>query len=135
MMKLKSLTALGAFVCFGATLCAQERTLSHSSLEGPWMLQSLTMEGKEVPATGYMLFHGDHYTFITNMERPSLVPETGRKPLDQLSESEKDLFVEAFRSMTAAAGSYSIQGDQIAYVMEVVQVELRSANPGLTGIV
>lgn len=78
-------------ICFTVTLQAQD-LLTPSSLQGTWKLVSLTIEGKDIPATGYLIFEGRHYSFITNLERPALTREIGRKPLDQLAEAEKNLF-------------------------------------------
>lgn len=110
-------------VCMGVAVALQVQTtlLTPSSLEGTWKLRSLSLDGKDTPATGYMIFHGNHYAFITNMERPKLTAEISRKTVGRLSEAEKDLYVEAFRSLTAAAGSYTLEGDQIVYLMEVVR--------------
>lgn len=116
----RRLAVIIAGLCFTFPVYGQE-ALTPTALEGAWILQSLTMDGEEVPATGYMFFSGRHYSFITNMYRPSLTRESGRRPLEELRESEKDLFVEAFRSLTAAAGLYIIEGEEIAYVMEVVR--------------
>ena len=110
-----------ACLCFCLTLCAQT-PLTPSALEGAWKLRSLSMDGKKTSATGYMLFHGNYYSFITNMERPKLTAEISRKPGRELTEAEKDMHIETFRSMTASAGSYSIEGDQIVYHQEVTRL-------------
>jgi hypothetical protein len=74
-----------------------------------------------------MIFQGDHYSFVTSRERPMIPAGSGDKPPAQLSPEEVRAYVEAFRNMTSAAGPYSIKGDEIVYVMEVVRT------PNLTG--
>lgn len=115
--------ALALSACTGAA----RNTLSPAYLEGAWKLTQQTWDGEDVPSTGYMFFHGRYYSFLTNTPRPDLPREAARKGPSEMTETEKDLVVEAFHSMTAAAGTYLIDGDQISYVMEVVR------SPHLTG--
>jgi hypothetical protein len=81
-----------------------------------------SLDGKPVTATGYMLFSGDRYSFITNTERPKITREASGKPVGQMTEEEKSLNIEALRSMAASAGSYSIEGERIDYHPEVTRM-------------
>lgn len=120
MARASTAVLISACICFGTSLHSQG-SLATSALEGAWKLRSLSIDGKDTPATGYMIFHGNHYAFVTNRERPKLTAEISRKPTAQLSEAEKNIYVEAFRSMTAAAGPYAVEGDTIVYLMEVAR--------------
>ena len=98
-----------------------QHALSPADLQGTWKLVSLTYDGQAQKATGDMIFQGGHYTFVTNRERPRLPAGVGDKTPAQLNPEEVHAYVEAFRNMTAAAGPFSIRGDEILHVMEVVR--------------
>jgi glyoxylase-like metal-dependent hydrolase (beta-lactamase superfamily II) len=103
-------------------LPAQERAApTPEQLQGSWKLVSLTYDGEPQTAIGYMLFAGDRYAFVTTRQRPPLTREVNDKAVDQLTSDEKDLYVQAYRSMTAAAGPYSIEKGEILYSREVVR--------------
>jgi hypothetical protein len=99
----------------------QNHALSAADLQGTWKLVSLTYDGQAQKATGYMIFQGGHYTFVTNRERPRLPAGVGDKPPAQLNAEEVHAYVEAFRNMTAAAGPFTVKGEEVVYVMEVVR--------------
>jgi hypothetical protein len=103
-----------------AALAAQH-TLAAADLQGAWKLVSLTYDGAPQPATGYMIFQGDHYSFVTSRERPKIPAGAGDKTPAALTAAENSAYVEAFRNMTAAAGPFSVTGDEVVYVMEVVR--------------
>jgi hypothetical protein len=109
------------FASFTAPAFAQQQPVTPAALEGAWKLTSLSYDGKPQPATGYIVFHGSHYSYVTNRERPKLPNGVGTKPPEQLTAEENRAYVEAFRQMTAAAGRFSIEKDEIALVMEVVR--------------
>jgi Lipocalin-like domain len=100
---------------------AQQHTPTTAELQGTWKLVSLTFDGQPQKASGYMIFQGGSYSFITSRERPRIPAGAGEKPPAQLTPEEVGAYVEAFRNMTAAAGPFSIKGDEILYVMEVVR--------------
>ena len=102
------------------SLVAQQSVTS-AALQGTWALRSLSYDGVPQTATGYMIFQGSHYSFLTNRTRENLTPGIGAKSLEELTEQEKQLYINAFRNMTAAAGPFTVEGDQIVYVMEVVR--------------
>ena len=104
-----------------------QQTPTAADLQGTWKLVSLSFDGQPQKATGYIVFHGGHYSFITNRVRPTIPNGAGDKPPSQLNAEEVNAYVEAFRNMTAAAGPYSTKGDEILLVMEVVRT------PNLTG--
>jgi hypothetical protein len=108
-------------VVMSAVPASAQHALSAADLQGAWKLVSLTYDGAPQPATGYMIFQGDHYSFVTNRERPKIPAGAGDKPPAALTAAESSAYVEAFRNMTAAAGPFSIKGDEVVYVMEVVR--------------
>lgn len=108
-------------ICASAAL-AQQRPPTPSELQGAWKLTSLTRDGQSRPASGYLLFDGNHYTYLTTRERPDLAEEVGRKSLEQLTDAEKVQYVELFRSMTAGAGTYTIENGEIVFVFEVARL-------------
>ena len=97
--------ALGASRTQGSA--PQNHALSPADLQSTWKLVSLTYDGQPQKATGYMVFQGGHYSFVTNRERPRLPAGAGDKPPAQLNPEEVRAYVEAFRNMTAAAGPFS----------------------------
>jgi hypothetical protein len=98
-----------------------QTALSAQALQGAWKLVSLTYDGQPQKASGYLVFQGEYYTFVTSRERPRLPAGVGDKTPAQLEPEEVHAYVEAFRNMTAAAGPFSIRGDEILHVMEVVR--------------
>lgn len=110
---------------FAALLAAApasaQQTPTAADLQGAWKLVSLSFDGQPQKASGYIVFQGGHYSFITNRERPAIPGGAGDKPPSQLNAAEVTAYVEAFRNMTAAAGPFSIKGDEILLVMEVVR--------------
>ncbi len=104
-----------------ATPSFAQQTPTAADLQGAWKLVSLTFDGQPQKASGYIVFQGGHYSFITNRERPAIPAGAGDKPPAQLNADEVNAYVQAFRNMTAAAGPYSIKGDEILLVMEVVR--------------
>lgn len=121
-MPARSLTIMLFATFFLASGLRAQTPVSAAALQGAWKLKSMTMSGKSTPATGYMLFAGDHYSFITNTERPKMSRETSSKPFAQMTEQEKEMQVESMRSMTASAGSFTIVGDEIHYYQEVTRL-------------
>ena len=119
-MILLAIVPLALAAASGAPVRAQH-ALSAADLQGTWKLVSLTFDGQPQKATGYMVFQGGHYSFITNRERPRLPAGVGDKPPAQLNAGEVRAYVEAFRNMTAAAGPFSVKGEEVVYVMEVVR--------------
>jgi opacity protein-like surface antigen len=116
----KSLCCAAVLLCLGAAAAAQP-ALTQPVLQGTWTLKSVSYDGVPQTATGYMMFSGGHYSYVTNRSRRELTPGIGGKTPDALSEEEKRLYVEAFRNMTAAAGPFRIEGDEIVYVFDVVR--------------
>jgi hypothetical protein len=105
-----------------------QSALTSSALQGMWKLTSLSIGGSDQPTSGYMIFAGDRYLFVTTRgQRPTMSEGMSRKPPAELTDAEKTAYVEAFRTMTASAGPFSIVGDEIDYVREVVR------SPNLTG--
>ena len=98
-----------------------QQTPTTADLQGTWKLVSLTFDGQQQKATGYMIFQGTNFSFITSRERPRIPAGAGEKPPAQLNTEEVRAYVEAFRNMTAAAGAFSIKGDEILYVMEIAR--------------
>jgi hypothetical protein len=98
-----------------------QHSLTTADLQGTWKLVSLSFDGQPQKATGYMVFQGEHFSFITSRERPRVPAGAGEKPPAQLNAEEVRAYVEAFRNMTAAAGPFSIKGDEVLYVMEVAR--------------
>ena len=110
-------------VCLALAQAAvgQVQRVTPAALEGAWKLQSLSYDGEKQEAIGYMLFHGSYYSFVTTRKRPNLTSETSRKSMKEMTDAEKNLVVEAYNSMTAAAGTYAIDGDDISYLREAVR--------------
>jgi hypothetical protein len=107
---------------------AAPAALTPAALQGMWKLTSLSMDGREQPTSGYMVFMGERYLFVTTRgDRPTMGEGMSRKAPDQLTDAEKTAYVEAFRTMTASAGPFSIVGTEIHYLREVVR------SPNLTG--
>lgn len=104
-----------------AALAQEHPAPTREQLQGSWKLVSLSYDGKPQAAAGYMLFAGDRYAFVTTRERPPLTREVNDKTVDQLTSEEKDLYVQAYRSMTAAAGPCTIEKGEILYMREVVR--------------
>jgi hypothetical protein len=98
-----------------------QKTPTAAELQGTWRLVSLSFDGQPQKATGYMIFQGENYSFITNRERPRIPAGAGEKDPGKLNAEEIRAYVEAFRNMTAASGPFSLKGDEIVYVMEVVR--------------
>jgi hypothetical protein len=98
-----------------------QQTPTAADLQGTWTLVSLSFDGQPQKASGYIIFQGGHYSFITNRERPTIPAGAGDKAPSQLTADEVNAYVQAFRNMTAAAGPYTIKGDEILLVMEVVR--------------
>jgi hypothetical protein len=105
-------------LCLGFSLnLVAQNPLALSDLEGAWKLESWTDDGKKVPATGYMLFHGSYYSFVTNVSpRPDRL---SRKPFPEMTEAEKEAYVTAFNTVHASAGTTSLAGDMLSYTQEV----------------
>lgn len=116
-------TLMAVTLCgsIAAPALAQHPPVTAAQLQGAWKLVSLTYDGKPQKATGYIVFNGDYYTFITNRERPNLPPNVGQKPPEQLTPEENRAYVMAFRQMTAAGGPFTIKGDEVLLTMEVVR--------------
>jgi hypothetical protein len=113
---------LAVAVCSGMVAAAQEHTApTPADLQGAWKLASLSYDGKPQQAIGYMLFAGDRYAFVTTRERPTLTREITAKKREELTSAEKDLYVQAYESMTAAAGTYAIEKGEIRYMREAVR--------------
>ena len=108
------------FVWLGVPALALQ-SLTPAMLQGTWKLQSLSLDGVPQIASGYTIFQGGHFSFITNRARPKLTAGIGEKTPEQLTEQEKRLYVEVFRNMTAAAGTFTVKGDEIIYTMEVAR--------------
>lgn len=100
---------------------AAQQAVTPAALQGTWILRSLSYDGVPQTATGYMIFQGSHYSYVTNRTRSKFTPGIGAKSVEQLTEGEKRLYVEAFRNMTAAAGPFTVKGDEVVYVFEVVR--------------
>jgi hypothetical protein len=120
-MRTTSLASWTMLMVTWAVPASAQHALTAADLQGAWKLVSLTFDGKPQKATGYMVFQGTHFSFITNRERPQLPPGVGEKPPAQLNPDEVRAYVEAFRNMTAAAGPFSIKGDEVVYLMEVAR--------------
>jgi len=114
-------------VTMPAATASAQHSLTAADLQGAWTLVSLTYDGAPQKATGYMIFQGDHFSFVTSRERPRIPAGAGDKPVAALTAEESTAYVEAFRNMTAAAGPFSVKGEEVLYVMEVVRT------PNLTG--
>ncbi len=119
------IVALSGFISLCGAMSAATALAQHSltaaDLQGAWTLVSLTYDGAPQKATGYMIFQGDHYSFVTNRERPQIPAGAGDKAAGALTAGENKAYVEAFRNMTAAAGPFSVKGEEVLYVMEVVR--------------
>jgi hypothetical protein len=125
----RALAAAAAWTCAALTVAHAQHALTPEALQGTWKLMSISIGGTDQRTSGYMMFMGDRYVFVTTRgERPTMDEGMGRKEPSQLNEAEKRAYVEAFRTMTASAGPYSIVGDEIHYVREVVR------SPNLTGL-
>lgn len=112
----------------GSAAAQQAPPVTAASLQGMWTLTSYSRDGVSMATSGYMVFRRDRYIFITTRgKRPDLPEDSSRAPAEQLSSEVKNLYVAAFRSMTAAAGTYSLVGNEIHYLREVVR------SPQLTG--
>jgi hypothetical protein len=120
-MRTTSLALWTLVAVLGAIPASAQHALTAADLQGAWKLVSLTFDGKPQKATGYMVFQGAHFSFITSRERPPLPAGVGEKPPAQLNPDEVRAYVEAFRNMTAAAGPFSIKGDEVVYLMEVAR--------------
>src|SRR5258706_11257021 len=73
--------------------------LTPAALQGMWKLTSLSMDGREQPTSGYMVFMGERYLFVTTRGDPPTMSEgISRKAPDQLTDAEKTTYVEAFRT-------------------------------------
>jgi hypothetical protein len=119
---------LGAASAPAQTAQAAQTGLTPPALQGMWKLTSLSMGGRDQPTSGYMVFMGHRYLFVTTRgDRPTMTDGVSRKAPDQLTDAEKTAYVEAFRTMTASAGPFSIVGNEIHYLREVVR------SPNLTG--
>ena len=116
-----SSVAVPILLALSASSSAAQHSLAAADLEGAWKLVSLTYDGQPQPATGYMIFNDGHYSFLTNRERPRIPAGAGEKAPSALAPEEVRAYVEAFRNMTGAAGSFSIKGDEVIYVMEVAR--------------
>ncbi len=112
---------LTVVLALASTAASAQSPLTEADLQGAWKLASLTYDGKPQTVVGYLVIAGHHYAFVTTRERPKLTREVGDKDTAQLSSEEKDLFVEAFRSMTAAAGTYRIQKGEVQFLREAVR--------------
>ena len=122
MSVLKRTVVVGAVLAcgaFGMSAQQQRKVPTQADLQGAWRLVSLEMGGQPRKAEGFMFFAGNHLGFITTRERPDLPPELNSKPVDQLTDAEKALFVHAYRNMTSAAGPYTIEGDEISFTVQV----------------
>jgi hypothetical protein len=126
---MRTAIVMAAVACAAATASAQQpAAVTPAALQGMWKLTSFSRDGVSMPCSGYMVFTGNRYIFVTTRGvRPNLPEDSGRAPVEALSDSVKSLYVEAFRSMTAAAGTYSLVGPEIHYLREVVR------SPQLTG--
>ena len=116
-----ALSITAAALVLSAIPSFAQQTPTAADLQGAWKLVSLTFDGQPQKASGYIVFQGGHYSFITNRERPMIPGGAGDKPPSQLNPDEVNAYVQAFRNMTAAAGPYTIKGDEILLVMEVVR--------------
>jgi hypothetical protein len=126
---LAALAAVGAWAYAAPVFAQAQRALTPDALQGIWKLTSISIGGTDQPTSGYMMFMGDRYLFVTTRgERPTMDEGMGRKAPNQLTEAEKLAYVEAFRTMTASAGPYAIVGGEIHYIREVVR------SPNLTGL-
>ena len=115
--------ALGIVYGIGASAAlAQQKPPTPSELQGTWKLTSLTRDGQRSDASGYLLFDGNHYAYLTTRERPDIAPEVGRKSPEQLTDVEKMQYVELFRNMTAGAGTYTIENGEIVFLFEVARL-------------
>lgn len=116
------LCVLAACVVLGAGARAQEKqAVTPAALEGAWRLASLSYDSVKQEAIGYMLFHGSYYSFVTTRTRPKLTAEIARKPVEALTDAEKMLYIEAYGSMTAAGGTFTIEDGAIHYLREAVR--------------
>jgi hypothetical protein len=106
---------------FLAAYAGAQQAVSVTELQGAWKLKSLSFDGADQAASGYLVFNGHHYSFITTRARRKFTSGMGIKPFGQLTEDEKALYVEAFRNMTCAAGTFSVEGDEVVLTMEVVR--------------
>jgi hypothetical protein len=120
-MKTRRLALWTISLLVWAMPASAQHSLTAADLQGAWKLVSLSFDGKPQKATGYMVFQGTHFSFITSRERPQLPAGVGEKPPAQLNADEVRAYVEAFRNMTAAAGPFSIKGDEVVYLMEVAR--------------
>lgn len=121
MQRWTSLVVLGMFVAMAGRAEAQQTPVTPGALEGAWKLQSLSYNGEKQEALGYLVFHGTYYSWVTTRTRPKLTADISRKPVDQLTDAEKQMFIDAYNSMTAAAGPYTIEGGSIAFMREAVR--------------
>lgn len=126
-MKLGPSLMSALVVALTAAPAVAQQPVTVASLQGAWKLVSLSYDGKPQKASGYIVFSGNHYTFVTNRERPMLPDGVGTKTPEQLTAEENRAYVEAFRNMTAAGGPFTIKGEQILLVREVART------PNLTG--
>jgi hypothetical protein len=92
---------------------------SQADLQGAWRLVSREVAEKKERADGLMLFSGHYMSFITTGERPDIAPELHQKPLADLTEAEKQLFLEAYRKMTSAAGTFVVEEGEIVFSLQV----------------
>lgn len=105
-----------------ALVAAQEKAApTPERLQGAWKLQSLTYDGEPQVATGYILFVGDRYSFVTTRKRPVPPGDMPDRPVSEMSDAEKTFYVEAYRSMTAAAGTFRIENGEIQLMREAVR--------------
>ena len=119
-MRWCSLAVLGICVLAPGPAAAQE-PVTPAGLEGAWKLQSLSYDGQPQEAVGYLVFHGQYYSWVTTRKRPNLTAEISRKPAQELTDADKLLIIEAYNSMTAAAGTYTIDKGAIAFMREAVR--------------
>jgi hypothetical protein len=125
---MRYVTAVVLALGLAPSTASAQPPVTTAALQGMWKLTSLSMDGVERPTSGYMVFSGDRYIFVTTRgERPHLPEESSRTAPSQMSDADKSLYVEAFRTMTAAAGTYTLVGHEIHYLREVVR------SPQLTG--
>jgi hypothetical protein len=90
-----------------------------AELQGAWRLASREVAGVQDKAEGLMFFAGNRMGFVTSTDRPDMDPALNQKPLEQLTSDEKDLFVQAYRGLTAAAGTYEIVNGEISFTLQV----------------
>jgi hypothetical protein len=122
MLKVKRVgIAMALAVLAASELSAQpaRRVPVEADLQGAWRLVLREVGGKKEEAKGLMFFAGNRLGFITTGVRPDLPSELNTKPVAELTDAEKVLFVEAYRSMTSAAGTYTIENGEIRFTVEV----------------